>query len=427
MSIENNVVHERYPESTALPKRCCRGLKPHPSSVALHPARSCIKTERHDLIIEYIRVSGEVYVQVDFVLSSRAISFFSTNVSCIMLVPFPEKSQLNHQLKRIEANASVTRKLSRADDAQCETLPGQPRIRLGSNNLYQQLEKEFLTPDLDALTPHLWLVATQSSSHIGPLHEQILKGREIVLTENPELHLVWADGRIFIKPIPRYMLSHAFWITHLAPPTSSHTANGQQGHPSGALIKAALGYMRTYYHLIQHESDFDIATKSQLLPFDRSNVTTESFDRFIAGFGELRDDEVSPRYSYGTLRLPRLNLWAKVFLRRFQFYQIYPQYSQYFARFYAPILFLFGLLSVALSAMQVGLQANSTDVKGEGRWVSLQSASLWFAVANLLCICTIGLVIALLLVFMLLRELVFATKGLVRQARGDIRGRVSKV
>ena len=342
-----------------------------------------------------------------------------------MLVPFSERSQLNHQLKRIETNTSVSYNLVRTDDVRCETLPGQPRMRLRSSSLYQQLEKEFLTPDLDSLAPHLWLVATQSSSHIGALHEQVLKGREIVLTENPELHLVWADGRIFIKPIPRYLLSHAFWITHLTPQRPSHTASVQHEYPSKALVRATLGYMRTYYYLIQHESDLNIAKKSQLLPFDNPDITIESFHQFIASFGDLGDDDVSPRYSYGTLRLPRLNMWAKVFLHRFQFYQIYPQYSQYFARFYAPILFLFGLLSVALSAMQVGLQANNANGNGGNRWVALQSASLWFAVANLLCICTIGVAIALLFIFMLLRELAFAAKGLVRQERVD--ARASKV
>lgn len=298
-------------------------------------------------------------------------------------------------------------------------------MRFRSNSLYQELEKEFLTPDLDLLAPHLWLVATQASAHIGPLHEQVLKGREIVLTENPELHLVWADGRIFIKPIPRYLLSHAFWITHLTPRISSNTASLQRGHPSKALVRATLGYMRTYHYLIQHESDFHIAVQSKLLPFDNPDITIENFYQLIAGFGELRDDDVSPRYSYGTLRLPRLNIWAKVFLHRFQFYQIYPQYSQYFARFYAPILFLFGLLSVALSAMQVGLQANNANSNGEDRWLALQSASLWFSVVNLLCISAIGLVIALLFIFMLLRELAFAAKGLARQNRADTR--VSKV
>ena len=336
----------------------------------------------------------------------------------IMLVPFSENTQLNHQLKSIKSDASISYELVRTDDTKCETLPGQPRMRLRSRNLYQQLEQEFFTPDLDTLAPYLWLVTTQSSSHISPLHEQILKGRDIVITENPELHLTWTDNRIFIKPIPRYMLSYAFWTTHIATGVSNHATSTQCNSPSKAFIRAAFGYMRTYYYLIQHESDFQIAKRSQLLPFDSNDVTIEKFHQFIAGFGEIQDDEVSPRYSaYGTLRLSRLNIWAKVFLRRFQFYQVNREYSEYFARFYAPVLFFFGILTVILSAMQVILQANNGDANGKENWAALQSASLWFSVATLLCICGIGLVISSLFLFMLLRELAFAVENLVRRKR----------
>jgi len=337
-----------------------------------------------------------------------------------MLCPFPESTQLNNQLKITKADTSNLYSLVRTDDPECDSLPGQPRMRLRCGRLVQDLEKEFLTPDLDTLAPYLWLIATQSSLHIGPLHEQILKGREIVITENPELHLVWTDGRIFIKPIPRYMLSYAFWTTHLTPRTPSCAPETHQEQPPDALIRAALGYMRTYYHLIQHESDLHIAKERRLLPFDSNDVTIESFHAFIANFGEVQDEEVSPRYSSsGTLRLSRLNIWAKVFLRRFQFFQIHRQYGEYFARFYAPILFMFGIFTVALSAMQVGLQAstNGTGAIDKDRWGALQSVSQWFSVATLLCLCTIGLMIFLLLLFMLLRELAFAVKDLIRRKR----------
>jgi len=337
-----------------------------------------------------------------------------------MLCPFPESTQLNDQLKTIKADTPNSYNLVRADDPECDSLPGQPRMSLRSGRLFQRLEKEFLTPDLDTLAPYLWLIATQSSLHIGPLHEQILKGREIVITENPELHLVWTDGRIFIKPIPRYMLSYAFWTTHLTPRTRSCAPEIYDEQPSNALIRAALGYMRTYYHLIQHESDLHIAKERRLLPFDSNDVTIESFHAFIANFADVQDEEVSPRYSSsGTLRLSRLNMWAKVFLRRFQFFQIHRQYSEYFARFYAPILFIFGVFTVALSAMQVGLQASNSDTGAiyKDRWGALQSVSLWFSVVTLLCLCTIGLIILLLLLFMLLRELVFAVKDLIRRKR----------
>ncbi|KAL8860912.1 MAG: hypothetical protein Q9178_002667 [Gyalolechia marmorata] len=339
-----------------------------------------------------------------------------------MAIPFSKETELNHQLKCILTDAC---QIVRADDPQCKSLPGQPRMLFGSDNIYQQLDKEFVTHDLDHLSPYLWLVATQSSSHISPLHEQVLKGRAIVITENPELHLVWTGNRIFIKPIPRYMLSHAFWTTHLKPAEASGQKNVNRPQPSQTLIKAALGFMRTYYYLIEYESDMHIAKQARLLPHDDNNdMTLEAFHQFIASFGDVQDNEVSPRYAnYGTLRLSRLNLWAKVFLRRFQFYQVNRQYSEYFARFYGPILFLFGVLTVALSAMQVGLQAsddnkNTQDSHRKHHWAALTSSSLWFSVLTLLCICAIGLIMSSLLGFMLLRELAFAIKDLLVRRRG---------
>ncbi|KAI9717991.1 MAG: hypothetical protein M1835_004119, partial [Candelina submexicana] len=169
----------------------------------------------------------------------------------------------------IKADTATSHTLIRADNPKCDSLPGQPRTRLHSHSLFQDLKKEFLTPDLDKLAPYLWLIATQFSQHITPLHEQVLKGRQIVITENPELHLVWTDGRIFIKPIPRYMLSHTFWTTHLTTPRPhSNCASPETQHdqPPTALLRAALGYMRTYHHLIQHESDLHLATENHLLP-----------------------------------------------------------------------------------------------------------------------------------------------------------------
>ena len=335
-----------------------------------------------------------------------------------MAIPFSKASQLNHQLDSTWSEASASYSLIRTDDAQCENLPGRPRIRLHSTERFKQLEQEFATPDLNTFAPWLWLVGTQSSSHIHPLHEHVVNGRAIVITENPELHLTWSDKCIFIKPIPRYMLSHAFWVTHLGPRASIATKDGRDKEASETLPPAVLGFMRTYYYLIQYESDLHMAKQHNLLPVDDNEVTIESFHKFIAGFGEVQDDEVSLRYSsYGTLRLSRLNLWAKLALRRFQFYSVNHQYSEYFARFYGPILFLFGILTVVLSAMQVSLQAINNAENTQKRWVPLQSASIWFSVATLLCICIIGFVISFLLIFMVGREIAFATRDLFRRRR----------
>lgn len=43
----------------------------------------------------------------------------------------------------------------------------------------------------DEIYPFLWLVARKSGAHIDPLHLQLIKDRDIVITEDPKLHLVW--------------------------------------------------------------------------------------------------------------------------------------------------------------------------------------------------------------------------------------------
>ncbi len=44
-----------------------------------------------------------------------------------------------------------------------------------------------------------------------PLHYQKAVGRNVVVHERADLHLVWDEQRIFLKPIPRYLLDRDFW------------------------------------------------------------------------------------------------------------------------------------------------------------------------------------------------------------------------
>jgi len=41
--------------------------------------------------------------------------------------------------------------------------------------------------------------------------------------------------------------------------------------------------------------------------------------------------------------------------QKFQYERVYSQYGAFFARFYGPLLFVFGILSLILSIMQVEL------------------------------------------------------------------------
>lgn len=302
-------------------------------------------------------------------------------------VPFPEQRQLCQLLERKGNDISTT------NGTDC--LPSQPLVTLGDASVIEHIDHEFRTPLLNEFSPYLWLVATPSGSHVSSLHNQIVRGRHIVTAEDPELHLVWINNRITLKPIPSYLFSHAWWAHYFFPDKVLLPEEAERRH---SIYLAVLGYLRSYYYLVRHESDFRILTDSHLIP---EGITFSAFMHFIACFGQVTDHQVSPRYAYGELRLTRLNFWAKIILRRWQFRKAVWQYGDYFARYYAPLLFVFGVLSVVADAMQVGLQARP-------RWAAYASASAWFSV---IVLCVVVLVLVLLgLVFILMagRETIYA-------------------
>ncbi|RKL08736.1 hypothetical protein BFJ70_g16749 [Fusarium oxysporum] len=295
-------------------------------------------------------------------------------------------------------------------------LPGEPRIQLCDPHISNYLKSELLTEDLNKLSPYLLLVAKQDSSHISSLTNQLVRGRQITITEKPELHLVWYYDRVFIKPIPKYLLSHAFWEFYLLSPSSPIEASLR-----GDLFKAALGFLRSYNYLIRHRSDFALAMRDdcRLLP---KNTKHASFIRLIQSFETVDDGAVSPRYKFGELRLSRLNFWAKIFLFRFAYHKTDGQYGAYFARFFGPILFGFAAFSVLLSAMQVVLAAQTLVESDNGPWDVFTRVSRGFSVFTILSAAVIILVLLLILLAMLSREAVFALRDLYRSKKSHSKG-----
>ncbi|APA10719.1 hypothetical protein sscle_06g054890 [Sclerotinia sclerotiorum 1980 UF-70] len=222
-------------------------------------------------------------------------------------------------------------------------------------------------------------MSKHDSKSISPLHRQKVKGRDIVITEDPRLHLVWYHDRIFIKPLPKYLLSHYFWEAYLC--INRHSSPEQI-----TLQKAVLGYLRTYIYLIKYESDFRIAIddKLQLIPPD---ITFLKFCDFIASLENLPDIDVSGRYAYGEIRLTRLNLYSKIFLKKFSFHRVRTQYSDYFASFYGPLLFVFAIVSVVLSAMQVSMAINFDVTK---QWKSFEQFCQWFSI---ICLSVVAILV----------------------------------
>ena len=238
-------------------------------------------------------------------------------------------------------------------------LPGQPRISFKEEpeKLYRYLKNTLCTPELDSIASRLWLLSTKSAAHISELHYQKIKGREIILTESAHLHLLWIDGRIFLKPLPRYLLSYDFWQRHLLPDFSAKNYQPYEHSTDREIVtSAALGLLRSYLFLIKYPSDLDIAVQYGLVPFE---TTFESFCNFSSQFHLITDAEVAGRYQYGEIRLARLNHWSKILLRRWNYETMNWQYGQYFQRFYGPLLFTFAFFSVSLSALQVEMAVES--------------------------------------------------------------------
>jgi hypothetical protein len=251
-----------------------------------------------------------------------------------------------------------------------------------STKLGDFLESELCSADLEKMAPYLWMMSSQSSANIRPLHHQKLLGREIIITETPKLHLVWHYDRIFIKPLPKYLLSHLFWSTYLLTNDSSVLGSGR----AERVRRAALGYIRTYRYLVKHESDFDIAQEKKLIP---SSVTWSQFCAFIHDFDNtIFDADVSGRYNYGELRLSRLHFYGKFILGRAKFEYLPTQYATYFSVFFGPLLFAFAATSLMLSAMQ--LEMTVQDTVGLGP-LFVGSIYRWFSVIVVLG----GLIVAI--------------------------------
>jgi hypothetical protein len=299
--------------------------------------------------------------------------------------------------------------LARADSSKSNTLPGHPRVLLNNPELGNFLSRELKTPKLDAFEPHLWKVAKQSSSHVTALSSQAVRGRNIILAEDPELHLVWIRDRIYIKPIPKYLLSYSFWDF-----TFTGNSSPLRDDERLEIRKAALGFLRTYAHLVRHKSDFILAQKHGLIP---KKIRHSAFIRFITCFEQLQDSSVSPRYSYGELRLSRLNFWAPVAIGRLDFHKSVWQYGEYFSQFYGPLLFIFGVFAIILNAMQVALAVQSVDSGVGSSWGVFADVCKVFSVLTLFVVLLV--VVHLVLTFAVrgLRELVFALRALYRRKR----------
>ncbi|KAK6353700.1 hypothetical protein TWF696_005661 [Orbilia brochopaga] len=253
------------------------------------------------------------------------------------------------------------------------------------------LQRELLVKRLDDVQKHLWLVGRPMPPR--PLHYQLVLSRNIVITEAMDLHLVWSGSRIFLKPIPAYLLDSDFWATHLL---CSGAVDHDQRERREDLARSARGFLFTYTALIAYESDFRIAQQACLLP---DTMTWERWQEFTRQFlRDFRFSAVNPRFWYGELRLSRLNSiyrWRKGMLwRGYSKVSSHISYGDLLRDNFHLLAAILGYVVIVLTAMQVGLATEQLQSN-----VPFQNVSYGISVLAILAPLIIGAAIISVVLF----------------------------
>ncbi|KAF1850703.1 uncharacterized protein K460DRAFT_259069, partial [Cucurbitaria berberidis CBS 394.84] len=259
--------------------------------------------------------------------------------------PFQERDQLCKGLHYTQEPDKASRLRSHSPS---QTLPDAPRVHLECpSQVFSYCLEDLDTPSLNKLGEKLWW--TGPSPVIVSLTQQLALERRLQVIEDPSVHLLWTgtDSVIYVKPLPAYLTSFAFW-RYLLDPANSDINSEERDR----LQATSLGFLKTYASLIQRRSDFNLARRHDLLA-SFGNTSFEAFITFISQFDSVPDSAISSRWRYGLLQLDALNFHSAIHLRRWHFNRFESRYGTYFQRFFPVFLFIFALLSVMLSAMQV--------------------------------------------------------------------------
>lgn len=274
---------------------------------------------------------------------------------------------------------------------------------LAKDDLEVYLTHELTTPRMTPILDYLWLAGRPMSAR--SLHRQIMMKRTIIITEQTDMHLIWTDGVIFIKPLPIFLLQRQFWLDHL----STHEDLHSNAH----------GVLLSYLWLINHRSDLKIAHDTGLLPKELKWIDWITISRHLVTKLELRSLKgIAKRYHYGELRLSHVN-WIyrlnpsfrlKHFIRGY--FYVYQQYGTYFQRNFGWLLTLCVFLSVVLSGLQVGL-ATEGLIKESG----FQKSAYWSTVMTLGLAAAAVAVVVVLFVFFVVNNLLVTVVFLYQQRR----------
>ncbi|CEL08624.1 hypothetical protein ASPCAL11772 [Aspergillus calidoustus] len=262
-------------------------------------------------------------------------------------------------------------------------------VKVPTTNLFDMLRQELSVKRLNRIHNYLWLAGRPMPPR--PLNYQIATSRQIVVDERLDMHMVWEKPRrIFFKPIPRYLLSNAFWKEYLCCEDGLAECREEGTCPRLEVYRCAMGFLLSYTALIQYECDFHIAQGHHLLPEEIK------WNEWVALVEELLDrtnlKNIDRRYWFGELRLSRLNKIYFFLLCEWRGYKFpYQTYSELFHDYFGLLAGTTIYIALVLTAMQVGL---GTDTLRSN--TTFQNASYGFTVFSIL-----GPLILVLLIFVI--------------------------
>jgi len=317
---------------------------------------------------------------------------FDENISRLALLPSVGRAASQDPASRAESVSSPD--LPQLDDLLPASVRNENRLELPS---VAHLDGELSLRRLNNIGKYLWLAGLPIPPR--PLHYQRAASREIVVIEKMDLHLVWEPNRMYLKPLPRYLLDHKFWRDNLVckpgcccacqatgsgrdPSNSKQRSMGQIDEnlsPQHQLYQSAFGFLLSYVALIQYETDFRIAQSTFLLPENLTWVTWKELVRQLLN-EKTRGSAPNKRFLFGELRLNRLNMIYFFSLGNLRGYKYgYQTYGGFFWKNLAPIVSFITYLAVVLTAMQVGLATDGLGTNG-----AFQRASYGFTVFSIL-------------------------------------------
>lgn len=257
------------------------------------------------------------------------------------------------------------------------------------NEVHRFLCAFFDLSRFNAIRKMLWLIAVHGAPR--SLYYQKFLRREIVITEELDLHLVWAKSRIFIKPLPDFLLNYDFWEAYISCEPQLH--------------RAACGLLYSYCGLIRFGHDLQVAQECHLVNVDLDYRTWTEFGRTVLPNLNPKDSNtMDTRFQYGELRLNRLDTIYRYSPHKFSVSSILQGFPHALTESYVPYMdqynnavSAFGVIVIILSAFNLSLSAHSKSPD-----LDLQQAAYGFALFTMiLCAALIGLFIVLPLISLL--------------------------